>query len=139
VKTSLPFVCVVIDDDPDDIDFFKIAVSHLPFPIEVIAFTECSLAIDKLLNSEIDPHLVVLDSRFNATNGHECLEKLKTKLDIKEIPVMIITGGISAIEEAQYADAGVYKSLTKPNTILELQTLLQTELTLLFPSFKDYI
>jgi DNA-binding NtrC family response regulator len=137
VKTSLPLVCLVIDDDPDDIEFFKIAVSKLSLPIEVIAFTDCNLATEKLLNSEIDPHFIMLDSRFNATNGHECLEKIKTKLNIKEIPVIIITGGISAMEETQYADAGVYKSLTKPNTIPELQTLLKTEFSLLFPSFKD--
>lgn len=115
------------------------AVSNLSLPIEVLAFTDCNLAIEKLLNSEIDPHVIVLDSRFNTTNGHECLEKIKTKLDIKEIPVIIVTGGISEIEEAQYADAGVYKSLKKPNTIEDLQTLLKTEFTLLFPSLKKYI
>ncbi len=58
--------------------------------------------------------LIILDLQLPKYNGHEILEKVKSKEETKEIPVAVFTSSSAKIDEIRSYEAGANSFNTKP-------------------------
>jgi CheY-like chemotaxis protein len=82
-----PYI-LVVDDDQDFRTGLRIALEMKGYQVEESSNGEEALA--KL--SEKAPLLVLLDLQMPVMNGREMLQRLRSSPDLKDIPVVIISG-----------------------------------------------
>ena len=79
---------LVVDDDADFRSGLRMALEMKGYQVEEAENGEVALA--KL--SEKPPLLVLLDLQMPVMNGREMLQRMRTTPDLKEVPVVIISG-----------------------------------------------
>ena len=82
-----PYI-LVVDDDPDFRAGLRMALEMKGYQVEESSNGEEALA--KL--SEKAPLLVLLDLQMPVMNGREMLQRLRNSPELKDIPVVIISG-----------------------------------------------
>jgi two-component system, sensor histidine kinase and response regulator len=101
---------LIIDDSPDIVALLK--------AILIAAGYEVRGVMDGLYGMRealaFAPHLIILDISFPAGGGLPLLERLKTNLRTKDIPVLILTGLEDEDIEAQAFAGGADSYLLKP-------------------------
>jgi two-component system, sensor histidine kinase and response regulator len=101
---------LIIDDSPDIVALLKI--------ILIAAGYEVRGVMDGLYGMKealaFAPHLIILDISFPAGGGLPLLERLKTNLRTKDIPILILTGLEDEDIEAQAFAGGAVSYLLKP-------------------------
>jgi two-component system, sensor histidine kinase and response regulator len=115
---------LIIDDSPDIVALLKV--------ILIAAGYEVRGVMDGLYGMRealaFAPHLIILDISFPAGGGLPLLERLKTNLRTKDIPVLILTGlEDENIEEQAFAcGAGSYllKPIQRQEVVREVTRLL---------------
>jgi DNA-binding response OmpR family regulator len=117
---------LIIDDSPDIVALLKV--------ILIAAGYEVRGVMDGLYGMKealaFAPHLIILDISFPAGGGLPLLERLKTNLRTKDIPILILTGLEDEDIEAQAFAGGAVSYLLKP---IQRQEVLQ-EVTRLLAS-----
>ena len=66
------------------------------------------------------PDLILLDTNMPVMNGHEMLERLRKRPDIKDIPVIMCTALCEAEDIAAASTYGIADYVTKPFDCTEL-------------------
>jgi two-component system sensor histidine kinase/response regulator len=101
---------LIIDDSPDIVALLKV--------ILIAAGYEVRGVMDGLYGMRealaFAPHLIILDISFPAGGGLPLLERLKTNLRTKDIPILILTGLEDEDIEAQAFAGGAVSYLLKP-------------------------
>jgi two-component system, sensor histidine kinase and response regulator len=101
---------LIIDDSPDIVALLKV--------ILIAAGYEVRGVLDGLYGMKealaFAPHLIILDISFPAGGGLPLLERLKTNLRTKDIPILILTGLEDEDIEAQAFAGGAVSYLLKP-------------------------
>jgi two-component system, sensor histidine kinase and response regulator len=101
---------LIIDDSPDIVALLKV--------ILIAAGYEVRGVMDGLYGMKealaFAPHLIILDISFPAGGGLPLLERLKTNLRTKDIPILILTGLEDEDIEAQAFAGGAVSYLLKP-------------------------
>ncbi|SHG78424.1 CheY chemotaxis protein or a CheY-like REC (receiver) domain [Chryseolinea serpens] len=80
---------MVVDDDPDDIDLFKDALSEVDNSCRLIVANDGRDALQQLRGSSLDPNIIFLDYNMPFMNGVRCLATLKEDPLFKNIPVVM--------------------------------------------------
>jgi DNA-binding NtrC family response regulator len=109
---------LLIDDDEDDCLFFKQAMTHLSSDITLI----CKQSADSLFETIAinKPSLIFIDMHLPKNNGIDCLRKIKTHPQFKNIPVVIwSTSSINSYVIAAYKEGAQYY-FQKPCYFFEL-------------------
>ena len=84
-------ILFMVDDDQDDREIFKEAITHCNPDIELL-FAQDGLQALEILNSGIPlPDMIFLDYNMPRMNGSECLKRLKADSKTKHIPTIIYT------------------------------------------------
>ena len=111
---------MIIDDDPDDIEFFVEAVRSIDASIECKQATNGEEGLASLRNGEVDPQYIFLDLNMPRLNGKEFLSEIKKDEKLSDIPViMYSTSGIeSDIRES--LRLGARDFIVKPTRLSEL-------------------
>jgi len=122
-----PIKCLMIDDDADDQDVFKMAVKTLDFPVEVWTADSGGEAFELLNKSEL-PDCIFLDLNMPMMNGREFLKKIKNIDRLKDIPVLIYSTSKDAKDKTDMIFLGAWQFISKPNSVKELTEVLQREL-----------
>jgi two-component system, sensor histidine kinase and response regulator len=101
---------LIIDDSLDIVALLKV--------ILIAAGYEVRGVMDGLYGMKealaFAPHLIILDISFPAGGGLPLLERLKTNLRTKDIPILILTGLEDEDIEAQAFAGGAVSYLLKP-------------------------
>jgi CheY-like chemotaxis protein len=106
-----------IEDDPDMIDLVSIILQKHGY--KVTGFTESREIIPRL--QSIKPELILLDLMMPHVDGVEVYNELKSREDMGDIPVIIISAMKRAVEEIEReGKIKVEACLVKPFTIGEL-------------------
>jgi CheY-like chemotaxis protein len=112
---------LLIDDDPDEFEFFLNALEKIP------GLFDCSYAISAdaafSLLEELHPDYIFIDMNMPAINGLECTEKLKKMSAVSDIPVFIYSTGYSEMlrERAELAGASCcVKKPSNPQTLVNM-------------------
>jgi CheY-like chemotaxis protein len=126
-----PVVILLVDDDPDDVEIFKEVIrKDIDSKINIITSSNGLECLTMLEN--ITPDLIFLDINMPIMGGKECLEKLQSHNDYKNIPVVIYSTTINK-EEIQYFINQGASFLNKPvsfsNFITPLKTVLSKHIT----------
>ncbi|HEY6911244.1 MAG TPA: response regulator [Myxococcales bacterium] len=82
-----PYI-LIVDDDADFRAGLRLALEMKGYQVEEAAHGEEALA--KL--AERPPLLVLLDLQMPVMNGREMLQRMRATPDLKEVPVVIISG-----------------------------------------------
>lgn len=125
---------LLVEDNPDDVLFMHRASKRVEISRPIHVAPDGQAAIDYLSNSGEysdkakypTPCLVLLDLKLPYKNGLEVLKWIRSRPDLKTLPVlMFTTSGESAdVEEAYHLGANGY--LVKPANMNELVNLVQS-------------
>ena len=120
---------LLIDDDPDDRDLFKNALSLVDASVQLDCAKNGVEALDRLQQQA--PDIIFLDLNMPLMPGLEFLAKLKKTVDLNEIPVIIFTTSSAErdIEETALLDADEY--IVKPSNfrqiVADIKRVLETD------------
>jgi two-component system, sensor histidine kinase and response regulator len=101
---------LIIDDSPDIVALLKVILIAVGY--EVRGVMDGLYGMKEAL--AFAPHLIILDISFPAGGGLPLLERLKTNLRTKDIPILILTGLEDEDIEAQAFAGGAVSYLLKP-------------------------
>jgi CheY-like chemotaxis protein len=122
-----PVVILLVDDDPDDIEIFKEVVrKDIDSKINIITSRNGAECLAMLEN--ITPDLIFLDINMPIMGGKECLEKIQSHEDYKDIPVVIYSTTVNKREIEYFIDQGA-SFLSKPVSFSNFITPLKTVLS----------
>ncbi len=101
---------LLVDDEPDIVDTIQCRLEANNF--DVITASNGQEGLDKA--SDDKPDLILLDTNMPVMNGHEMLEHIKKRPDLKDIPVIMCTALCEAHDIAAASAYGIADYVTKP-------------------------
>lgn len=101
---------LIADDEPDVLKVLKFRVSKTGY--EVIAAEDGTRAWE--LAREHRPDLAVLDYWMPGWNGVQVCQKMRADADLRKVPVIILSAGISALNPDLLAEVGANAAMAKP-------------------------
>ncbi len=101
---------LLVDDEPDLIDTIQCRLEANSF--DVVTASNGQEGLEKATDEK--PDLILLDTNMPVMNGHEALEQLKKRQDLKDIPVIMCTALCEAQDIAAASAYGIADYVTKP-------------------------
>lgn len=101
-----------LDDDNDDLDFFKEVAESLGHTVSI--FSNGNLLLEALHSRE-KPDVIFLDIHMPVLNGEEILNIIKNSDDWNEIPVVMVSGAYPKKLIKYFLDIGVNYLMKKPH------------------------
>jgi CheY-like chemotaxis protein len=131
-STSVPLI-LLIEDNPNDVFLFRRALGKLGFIGDVRTAASVSEAKAYMEHASTlamgayhrSPQLIVSDFRLGGQTATEFVQWLRSQSEYKSIPVVMLSGLVSAINEADFADLDVRSFLRKTPDVSALGLLLQ--------------
>jgi CheY-like chemotaxis protein len=116
---------LLIDDDRDDADLFKEALSEINSAIVFEHYEDSKTGLKLLLEKNTGlPDLIFLDINMPIVSGWQCLTEFKKAEHLKQIPVIMFTTSSQAREREIAFELGAQGFMTKPNEYKALKELL---------------
>lgn len=112
-----PKIIFYLDDDTEDLDYFKEVGEDLGH--SVYLFAEGHDMLEELRRQEIIPDVIFLDVHMPILNGEEILILLKNSTAWKSIPAVMISGAYPKKLIKYFSDAGAAHLLKKTGTNLK--------------------
>ena len=102
-----------LDDDMDDLDFFKEVAESLGHTVKV--FLDGSKMLFILENTDEKPDVIFLDVHMPILNGQEILNVIKRSDNLKDIPIVMVSGAYPRKMVRNYLELGVSYLMKKPH------------------------
>jgi len=118
-------VILIIDDDPDDVAFFCEAITEVDRSIKCLSASGGEEALQLLEGKNVIPAYIFLDLNMPNMSGKQCLQQLKSDINLTSIPVVIYTTSTSQDEMDDLKSLGPVYFLTKPHDFSELKTAIK--------------
>lgn len=113
-------VCFIIDDDPDDLDFFKLAIESVDQPITCVAAYSAEEGLKKLDALENPPRYIFLDLNMPAMDGWECLREIKKRDRLRHVPVIILSTAQCLKTRQELHQLEIARYIVKPTNLEDL-------------------
>jgi CheY-like chemotaxis protein len=117
---------LLIDDDEDDQEIFKMAVGVINPAIELSTASNGLIGLRMLQSGELRPDVIFLDLNMPRMNGKDFLKQVKTSVDLSDIPVVIYTTSSNELDKQETKQLGAISFLTKPDRIQDIVDQLTT-------------
>lgn len=111
---------MIIDDDEDDRDFFRMACEGLDFKTSIISSHGTDDALQQLRSNSRTPDFIFLDLNMPGKDGRACLKALKEDFDTSSIPVVIFSTSSEHSDIIETKAMGALAFMTKAPDIDEL-------------------
>ena len=119
-------IFLLADDDRDDTELFREALDEIDPLIVCYCVTNGKQVLEILGNKEFEkPQIIFLDINMPGMNGWECLTKLKTNEQHKDIPVIMYSTSSHKRETNTAIDLGALCFFSKPSDFVELKDILK--------------
>jgi CheY-like chemotaxis protein len=120
-----PLLILFVDDDPDDFELFREALTSLNAKATCLHVLDGKEAID-LLSDEIMtlPDYIVMDVNMPRMGGKECLVKIKKTRRLENIPVIFYSTTSNPDEIERCKELGAKNFIVKPGRFKELVAVL---------------
>ena len=105
-----------VDDDIDDREFFKDALSYVDPKISCVLAKDCEQALRVLETAEVLPRYVFLDIHMPAMSGKSCLTQIKADSKFDEVKIVMYSNSNDEALMAEYKALGATYFLIKPPT-----------------------
>jgi CheY-like chemotaxis protein len=113
---------LLVDDSTDTLEMYALGLKHAGY--RVLTATNAAGALVQL-NGE-RPHAVVTDVQLvGGRSGWDLIDEMKRRSATRDIPVIVLTGGVDPSMEVAAARAGCAAVLTKPCLPDELARVLE--------------
>lgn len=117
---------IIIEDDSDDQENLADIFKELNYSNELIFFSDSTLALEYLTDTEIEPFLVLSDINMPKLNGMELREKIHNNEDLrmKSIPYLFFS---TRAEQQHVIDAysrSIQGFFIKPNSYDRLKEII---------------
>ena len=112
------------DDHQDDIDLFREALFDINPSIAFNFASNGKELVPKLQLGKLEPEIIFLDINMPGMNGWECLEVLKSKNELKDIPVIMYSTSSSGMDGKKALNLGALCFYEKPPNFLRLREFL---------------
>lgn len=114
---------IIIEDDEDDQEILSQVFKSLKYSNRIVFFSDAVKALDYLINTDIEPFIVLSDINMPKLNGLELREKVHENEDLrlKCIPYLFFT---TSAEQEHVVDAysrSVQGFFVKPHSYDRLQ------------------
>ena len=117
---TTPKNILLVEDDPDDIELFRIALEETSSDYQLSTVGNGN-ALANILSDIQVPDLIVLDVNLPQKSGVECLEHIRSKQQLKEIPVIILTAYNNPAYISDCLAKGATRYFIKPTTYHEIK------------------
>src|SRR5689334_23305975 len=109
------------DDDEADQFLFKEALDEMKTNSR-LTIADSGIHLLDLLEDAISslPDIIFMDINMPVKNGFECLDELKQKEHLKDIPVVMLSSSCLPESERMALKLGASKYICKPNTFAAL-------------------
>lgn len=112
-----PLDILLIEDDIDDVDLLKEALSDNDVHYQMEVIMEGDKVHSYLKTVDTLPEIIVMDLNLPKTDGKEILSEIKSSSPYTNIPIVVLTTS-SSKEDIDYCTRmGISKFITKPATI----------------------
>lgn len=125
----------VVEDDESIREIETIALQNSGHV--VVPFADAKTFYKKL--DEVYPDLILLDVMLPDENGNNIVKKLRSKSDLKKIPVIMVTAKSTEMDMIKGLDNGADDYIRKPFSIMELITRIKALLRRTSESKEKYI
>lgn len=130
-----PQIIYYLDDDTDDLYFFKEIAEALGH--EVTIYVSGHEMLRTLSKGKL-PDIIFLDIRMPVFNGEQILDVIKKSEEWQHIPVVMISGAYPKSAVRQYLDSGANYLMKKPSDIADLKSSLEQVLSIDWKNFQAY-
>jgi len=118
---------LLIDDDRDDAELFKEALSEIDAAIAFEYYDDSKTGLRALLEKYTDlPDVIFLDINMPIISGWQCLAEFKKTEHLKHIPVIMFTTSSQDREKDTAKELGADGFITKPSEYKKLKELLSS-------------
>ena len=115
----------LVDDDPDEEDFFRIALEFLDIECDFKFFTSAPGFVSYLETAENLPDIVFVDMKMPKINGQELVRMVRDNPKFDTIKAVIYTAHISEREKEIMMTMGTFEFFIKPTEFAELTQMLR--------------
>lgn len=117
---------LIIDDDADDREFFKEALSDL-VSNEIVLLKDSTLVVDYLCQEDCHPFLIISDISMPKMNGFELRDAMLQEAQIveKKIPFLYFTGAWNEFTSEEAFKRPINGFFHKPNSMETLKEVLE--------------
>lgn len=118
---------VLIDDDSDDHEIFKMAIDELEEPFQCQFFADCESAIAHFSKSDATPPgYVFIDLRLPRLDGDQCLQELQKLRQFDDPLLVIYSSSIPEAFRSKLSEIGVDEFLEKTGSIQLLSNRIES-------------
>lgn len=110
------FKVYCVEDDENIRQLIVYALENAGF--EAVGFEDGNMFLAKVEKHK--PDLILLDIMLPGENGLQILQKLKSNLALKEIPIIMLTAKTSEFDRVKGLDMGADDYISKPFGVMEL-------------------
>jgi CheY-like chemotaxis protein len=106
----------LVEDDEEDVEFFKEALSHSTFDGELVAVKSGEALMNAVHSAEKNnlPDVILLDLNMPLKDGFQALAELRSNSRFTDIPVMILTASSRKDDELRCYSLGCDRFFRKP-------------------------
>lgn len=116
---------LIIDDDPEDVEYFIEVVNRvIPECYCDIAKT-CEEGLNKLKEAVDLPSHIFLDGMLYGMSSQECLQTLKADERLNKVHIVMYSGYAPSYVKLDFLNLGADKFIIKPNNSADLEKALQ--------------
>ena len=116
---------VLTDDDIDDQFFFQVALRQSGEQAALQVYDNGILLLEALTDGAAPlPDVIFMDYNMPCMNAVQCVEQLRRHSQLQNIPVIILTTGISPKEEENAYQKGATACIRKPHELSGLVKLI---------------
>ena len=108
-----PMRILVVEDDPDILNALNIVLGSVGYDVDVLLNGKPIMT-----NQFVSPDLIILDKRLPDVDGLKICRYLKSKINYRDIPVIIISASAQIKKKA--LDAGAVFFIEKPFAVKDL-------------------
>ena len=118
---------IVIEDDEDDRQFIKDVFIELNYENSIIFFEDGQLALNHLINEEVEPFIIISDINMPILNGMALKEEIQKNENIrlKCIPYLFFTTSANQEHVIDAYSKSVQGFFIKPNTMDRLKSTIK--------------
>jgi CheY-like chemotaxis protein len=117
---------LLIDDDAEDQEIFKTALSEVSEMLECITIADARQALHKLRQSELKAELIFLDLNMPIMTGLEFLAEIKRNKETQGIPVIMFSTTSNPATVKLTKEMGAADFITKPDRFDKLVIMLKS-------------
>lgn len=108
--------CLLIDDDSDDHEIFKLALQAIDSSILCVCLNRSVQAIEKLkADKTFSPGIIFVDINMPVMNGVECLAEIKKIDHLKNVPVIFYSTFADSEKISEMKELGAAEYFEKPS------------------------